>query len=76
MIRYSKILPFYLYELDPTSSSFKVSLKSWIRQNIPVDGGIIFKGRVDTEEKTDWLSLEVKAMKERIDHEIENYEEF
>ena len=76
VIRYANIFPFYLYELDPIRSSFQMSLKSWIGLNILVDGGTIFKGRVNMEEKADWLSLEVEAMKKRMDHEIESYEAF
>ena len=52
-----------MYELDPISSSFKISLKSWIRLNIPVDRGTIFIGRVNMKEKTDWLSMDVEEMK-------------
>ena len=53
VIRYGKILPDHLYDLDPNSSCFKTSLKSWIKSNIPVDGGSIVKGKVDTKDRTD-----------------------
>ena len=76
VLRYNKILPCYLYEEDPNSSHFKTSLKSWIKENIPPDGGKIFKGKADQNEETDWLSVEVNSWKLEMDQEAQSYREY
>ena len=43
VLRYGEIVPDVLFSLDPTSVSFKRSLKQWIRDNIPNDGDYIFR---------------------------------
>ena len=78
VIRYSEIVPQILFELDPKSREFKVSLKSWIKRSIHKDGDSIFKGNVNkpTENvETDGLLLELKDWKCNEEHEMESIKE-
>ena len=68
VLRYSKIVPAGFFHEDPFSLSFKFSLKSWVKSNIPFDGGTIFKGKFNTETD-DWLAKEVVEWRMRIKQE-------
>ena len=67
VLRYQKLLPKELLDLDPTSPAFKTMLKVWVRKNIPKDGDIIFKGRIrlqNLKENDDWLFQELESWKQ------------
>ena len=73
---YSKMMPSFLYSIDPTSMLFKSSLKEWVKGNIPQHGDSIFRGKVEEkEDESDWLRLEVKRWRKRLDHEYHTFQE-
>ena len=76
MLRYHNMLPRFLFELDPKSSTFSSSLKLWISENIPQDGDKIFKGKVRKEDEADWLTLELREWKKQEEHESQSHAEF
>ena len=75
VLRFHEVMPSFFLDINPESNAFKRSLKSWIKENVPFDGGIIFKGKVK-EANEDWLQLEVDEMRKRIEHELESIKEY
>ena len=74
VLRYSPLMPVELSEVNPNSGRFKNILKDWIKENIPRDGDLVFKGKVlenkEVEIDTDWLTLELDEWQKKNEHDI------
>ena len=77
VMRYSTILPQYLFTLDPKTPLFKSSLKMWIKRVIPPEGDRIFKGKLLLmDDSEDWLIMEINEWRKRTEHSHREEEEF
>ena len=75
MLRYSALVPQFLYSMDPNNKQFKCALKNWVKENIDKQGDHIFRGRIISSE-TDWLLQELELWKKGRDHEYQSLLEF
>ena len=74
VLRYLEKLPEEFLRVDPSSMTFRSSLKSWIKENIEANGDHIFKGKIE-EPEMDWLESELEALKYKTAHDLRSEEE-
>ena len=76
VIRYAKIFPMNLIDLDLKGATFKREVKEWVKKTIPKEGDKIFKGKIEEKfDENDWLLVELEHWNRQICHELESFEE-